>query len=118
MECKKGFYLRIVPGPVGGSDDCQPDERLPHNGCATVVSYGPVSLLADGSIRVTTGDMAVDILLDCGRDFKIQAGQDVILHPGSGRKVKVYGDLEVYGDLTYKSPGEIPEKENPLANES
>lgn len=115
MECKDGIYLKIKKAPVQGDGECQPDERLEHTGCATVVSYGPVSILTDGTIRVTTGDNAVDILLDCGQDFKIQADQDIILHPGDGRRVKIYGDLWLYGEMVQKSKDEIPDKDDPLA---
>lgn len=114
MRCDDGVYLKVKQAPVIGDGDCQPDSRLAHNGCATVVTYGPVSILSDGTIRVTTGENTVDILLDCGQDFKIQADQDIILHPGQDRRVKIYGDLWVYGEMLTKSEGEIPEKDDPL----
>lgn len=118
MECKDGVYLKIKKAPVQGGGECSPDERLEHSGCATVVSYGTIAILADGRIRVTTGDAAVDILLDSGKGFKIQAKEDIFLHPGDGRKVKVYGDIEVYGEIKTRSRDEIPEKEDPLSGES
>lgn len=118
IDCKKGLYLKIQKGQIPENSECQPDERLEHTGCATVVAYGPVAILADGRIRVTTGDAAVDILVDCGKNCKVQAAQDIILHPGEGRKVKVYGDLEVYGETTKKSKDDIPEKDDPLESET
>lgn len=120
MKCEDGVYLKIKKAPVQGDGECSPDERLEHTGCATVVAYGPVAILADGRVRVTTGDATVDILVDCGQNLKMQADQDIVLHCGESPqyKVKVYGDLEVYGEIEQRSRDEIPEKEDPLAGES